>query len=76
MSTYNVLNKYISFFALKLLTKMEISEMLIKTGQTGNSLVVQWLGLHASNAGGPGLIPGQGSRSYMHATAKEPASRN
>ena len=62
MSTYNVLNKYISFFALKLLTKMEISEMLIKTGQTGNSLVVQWLGLHASTAGGPGLIPGWGTK--------------
>ena len=25
----------------------------------------QWLKLHASNAGGLGLIPGQGSRSYM-----------
>ena len=28
----------------------------------GNSLVVQWLGLHASIAGGPGLIPGQETR--------------
>ena len=26
--------------------------------RTGNSLVVQWLGLYASNAEGPGLIPG------------------
>ena len=25
----------------------------------GASLVVQWLGLHASSAGGPGLISGQ-----------------
>lgn len=25
----------------------------------GNSLVVQWLRLHASNAGAVGLIPGQ-----------------
>ena len=24
----------------------------------GNSLVVQWIGLHASTAGGTGLIPG------------------
>ena len=31
----------------------------------GTSLVVQWLRLHASNAGGPGLIPGQGTRSHM-----------
>ena len=27
----------------------------------GNSLVVQWLGLHASIAGGPGSIPCQGT---------------
>ncbi|TEA34796.1 hypothetical protein DBR06_SOUSAS11910019, partial [Sousa chinensis] len=29
------------------------------------SLVVQWLGLHAPNAGGLGSIPGQGTRSHM-----------
>ena len=29
------------------------------------SLVVQWLRLHAPNAGDPGLIPGQGTRSHM-----------
>ncbi|TEA41690.1 hypothetical protein DBR06_SOUSAS1510085, partial [Sousa chinensis] len=34
------------------------------------SLVVQWVRLHAPNAGGPGLIPGQGTRSHMHATIK------
>ena len=27
----------------------------------GNSLVVQWLGLRASTAGGPGLIPSRGT---------------
>ena len=31
----------------------------------GTSLVVQWLRHHAPNAGGPGLIPGQGTRSHM-----------
>ena len=31
----------------------------------GNSLVVQWLGLRAPNAGGLGSIPGQGTRSPM-----------
>ena len=31
----------------------------------GTSLVVQWLRLHASNPGGPGLIPGQGTRPHM-----------
>ena len=29
----------------------------------GTSLVVQWLGLHAPNAGGPGSSPGQGTGS-------------
>ena len=47
------------------------------------SLVVQWLKLHTPNAGGLGSIPGQGTRSHMHAaikslhaTTKEPACRN
>ena len=34
-------------------------------GLTRTSLVVQWLRLHAPNAGDPGLIPGQGTRSHM-----------
>ena len=29
------------------------------------SLVDQWLRLHTPKAGGPGFIPGQGTRSYM-----------
>ena len=32
---------------------------------TGASLVVQWLRLCTSNAGGPGLIPNQGARSHI-----------
>ena len=27
--------------------------------------MVQWIGLHTPNAGGPGSIPGQGTRSRM-----------
>ena len=49
----------------------------------GTSLLAQWLRLRASNVGGPGLIPGQGTRSHMHAetkslhaTTKEPTCRN
>ena len=34
--------------------------------QLGNSLGVQWLGLHASTAGGAGLIPGWGTK-ILHA---------
>ena len=47
------------------------------------SAVAQWIRLHAPNAGGPGLIPRQGTRSHMHVateslhvTTKEPACRN
>ena len=33
----------------------------------GTSLVVQWLGVHASTTGGTGSIPGQGTK-ILHAT--------
>ncbi|TEA33715.1 hypothetical protein DBR06_SOUSAS12810068, partial [Sousa chinensis] len=45
------------------------------------SLVVQWLRLLAPNAGGPGSIRGQGTRSHMlqlkilHAARKIPHER-
>ena len=54
-----------------------------QTRWLGSSLVAQWLRLCAPNTGGPGLIPGRGTRSHMHAstkslhaTTKEPACRN
>ena len=34
-------------------------------GIRGTSLVVQWLRLHAPNAGAQGSIPSQGMRSHM-----------
>ena len=34
----------------------------VKTNEQGISPVVQWLRLHASNAGGVGSIPGQGTK--------------
>ena len=40
-----------------------------KHHEFGTSLLVQWLRLSALNAGGPGSIPGQGTRSH-NATAK------
>ena len=36
----------------------------------GTSLVVQWVRLSAPDAGGPGSIPGWGTRSRMHAATK------
>ena len=48
-----------------------------KSDPLATSLVVQWLRLLTSSAGGPGSIPGGGTRSYMqqlkdtaHATTK------
>ena len=38
---------------------------LIHSEAAGTSLVVQWLRLHALNAGGRVLIPGQDTRSHM-----------
>ena len=45
--------------------------------------MAQWIRLHDPNAGGPGSIPVQGTRSHthaatksLHATTKEQASSN
>ena len=43
---------------------------LKKEGNPGTSLVVQWVRLHVPCAGGPGSIPGGGTRSCMHAATK------
>ena len=45
--------------------KCKIKKML-----SGASLVAQWLGLCAPNAGGPGSLPRRGTRSHMHAATK------
>ena len=51
--------------------------------EQGTSLVVQWVRLHALNAGDLDSIPGQGTRSHMYAatkssnaTTEDPARRN
>ena len=36
--------------------------MVIRNHDLGTSLAVQWLRLRASNAGGEGSIPGQGTK--------------
>ena len=40
------------------------AKSLFKPSQLGTALVVPWLRHRAPNAGGPGLIPGQGTRSH------------
>ena len=56
----------------------ELGLFVCKRIALGTSLVAQWLGLRAPSAGGPGSIPGQGTRSHicaatksLHATTKE-----
>ena len=46
-----------------------------KNEEIGTSLVVQWLRLCVPNAGGPGLMPGQGTRYHMP-QLKDPACRS
>ena len=42
-----------------------LGHFIPKDVNMGTSLVVQWLGLQAVNAGRLGSIPGQGTRSHM-----------
>ena len=59
--------------ATKLAKNVTLSQILdarIDTLQE-TSLVAQWIRLHTPNAGGPGWIPGQGTRSHVHATTKQ-----
>ena len=44
----------------------------LKMSKLGTSPVVQWLRLRTPSAGRPGSIPGQGTRSHMHAATKSP----
>ena len=43
----------------------KVRETILNAAREGTCLVVQWLRLCAPNAGGPGSIPGQGTRSCM-----------
>ena len=50
---------------MKLLLKLELFQIqthISKRIHTETSLVVQWLKIHASTAGGVGSIPGQGTK--------------
>ena len=53
-------------------TWMDLEIILLSEVSQGTSLVVQWVRLHAPNAGGPGLIPGQRTRSCRHAATNSP----
>ena len=72
---------------MELVASQELPEIIYRiwheSVHVGTSLVAQRLRLRAPNAGGPGSIPSQGTRSHMHATTKsshattkEPTCRN
>ena len=44
--------------------KQDNKSLSIKPSQGGTSLVAQWSRLCAPNAGGPGSVPGQGTKSH------------
>ena len=51
--------------SLLMKVKEESEKVGLKLSIQRDSLVVQWLRLHAPNAGGPHSLPGQGTRSHM-----------
>ena len=60
-----IVSKVMNSFTLETKINCLLLVFTIKEGKSGTSLVVQWLRLHAPNAGGLGLIPGQGTTSCM-----------
>ena len=52
------------FCVLLYILKIFYNKKVLKSWE-GTSLVVLWLRLHGPNAGGPGLIPSQGTRPYV-----------
>ena len=54
---------------------MFIKTKIILAKNIGTSLVVQWLRLQGPNAGGPGSIPGEGTRSHT-SRLKDPQCHN
>ena len=60
-----IVSKVMNLFSLKTKINCLLLVFTIKEGKSGTSLVVQWLRLHAPNAGGLRLIPGQGTRPHM-----------
>ena len=81
-SRFNILN-------LKIIIFISTVQITLEENDLGTSLVVQWLRLSAPNAGSPGSIPGQGTRSHMpqlrvhmpqlkvpHAATKDPECHN
>ena len=54
-------------FSVAILDSRNYWKNTFKIMREVTSLVVQWVRIRARNAGGPGSIPGRGTRSRMHA---------
>ena len=70
-----IVSKVVNLFTLETKINCLLLVFTIKEGKSGTSLVVQWLRLHAPNAGGLGLIPGQVTRSRYSQIKKEKRKR-
>ena len=68
-----IIRKKFSFIGLEIIRLYHFASL--KFYVHGTSLVVQWLRLSTPKAGGPGLIPGQGTRKIPYAIAKTKHSK-
>ena len=60
---YSLVSMGNSLFRISVLSSLHGDKTILKNKTAaGKSLVVQWLRLHASNAGGMDLIPGEGTK--------------
>ena len=64
LSLHFTLQAYSSLLHCSLSRPAHVAGYFFKAWRRGTSLVVQWLKLCTPNAGGPGLIPCQGTRSH------------
>ena len=65
MHTMREKSYYCSHFSVDIFRGSEGFNSFPENMMEGPSLMIQWLGLHTPRAGGPGSIPGQGTRSHM-----------
>ena len=72
----------IDFYSCIQASGLHLSVDVFNNASLGTSLEVQWLRLQPPNAGGPGSISGQGTRSHMlqpkmlHAATEDPVCHN
>ena len=63
IKSYDQVHKHLAIIST---STVSYHYLLLRILSIGNSLAVQWLGLHASTAGDKGSIPSQGTK-ILHA---------